>query len=162
LTSQTDSGRRRGTRYWLAKACEAVSWQVIRVREESMAPALPGGSWALFSRWSGGRPLRRFEIVRFDDPSRPGRWAVKRVIGLPGESVTLEQQGLKVNGVPVAEPHAWPQGPQTPYSWAPGPEEYVLLGDNRELSVDSGRYGVVPRRAIRGRVVRVVRRGRSG
>ena len=139
----------------IERLLDILTMQLVRVRGDSMAPALRLGSWALFSRRAlrDGRGPRRFDIVRFEDPSRAG-WSVKRVAGLPGEDVRLENGALYIDGRPVSEPHASPvDGPEW-LEWRPGPGEYVVLGDNRARSTDSRRYGCVPAAALRGRLVR--------
>jgi signal peptidase I len=128
--------------------------QFIRVRGASMAPLLKDGSWAVFRRWAPGDPgPERFEVVRLEDPLRPAAWAVKRVIGLPGETVELRAGRLIVDGRAVRESHALGKESRA-YCWSPGESEVIVLGDNRLRSTDSRRYGPVPLSSIRGRLLR--------
>ena len=137
---------------WVVRGLGGI--QLIRVRGVSMLPLLRDGSWAVFRRWAPGDPgPERFEVVRLEDPARPAAWAVKRVIGLPGEAIELRAGTLVVEGRPVPEPHALGEDSRA-YCWSPGDGEIVVLGDNRLHSTDSRRYGPVPLAAIRGRLLR--------
>ena len=142
-------------RTW-ANPARLLSRQLVRVNGESMLPALRHGHlvWADRAAYRKSPP-RRFDIVRFEDPSRPGRWSVKRIAGLPGETVVLDRGALTVNGAPVSEPHLpQPHTDSEYHEWQLKDGEYVLLADNRGASgvTDSRRYGPVRREAIRGRV----------
>jgi signal peptidase I len=118
-----------------------------------MAPALRDGQWMIVERAAYRlRGPERFDIVRFRDPSRPGSFSVKRVTGLPGERVKLESGRLMIDGRPVVEPASVQISEFDFDEWQTGPEEYVLLGDNRAASTDSRAYGAVQRKAILGRV----------
>jgi signal peptidase I len=132
-------------------------YQLVRVRGQSMRPALRHGAWVLVDRGAYHSQFpRRFDIIRFVDTSRDGAWSVKRIIGLPGERLALRGGCLFVGGEACAEPHAW-GGAAGDHSWDPGTGEYVVLGDNRAASTDSRHYGPISLRSICGRVVRALR-----
>ena len=115
-------------REWLV---ELLSRQLIRVRGESMAPTLRNGQWVVVSRRAyARRPPSRFDVIRFADPRRPGSWSIKRIVGLPLEHVELRGGELVVDGLAIDDTHADP-GDTSAHSWAPGANEYVVLGDNR-------------------------------
>lgn len=83
---------------------------------------------------------------------------VKRVIGLPGQTIWSVGNSVYVNGKPLAEPYL-PQGQPlgTPIRRQKVPaNDYFVMGDNRPVSCDSRIWGVVPRRDIIGRVVAVI------
>lgn len=103
---------------------------------------------------------RRLNVVQFYD-SRNGDSAIKRVIGLPGESVTirnnqvvitdtegnffmLNEPYLDTNTVTNGYPDKWKEYEVIPEN------HYFLMGDNREMSIDSRHFGPVPREEIRG------------
>ena len=131
---------------------ELLSRQLIRVRGESMTPTLRDGQWVVVSRRAyAGRPPSRFDVVRFADPRRPGSWSVKRIVGLPSEHVELRGYELVVDGMTIKEPHAV-AGDTSDHLWVPGPNEYVVLGDNRSRSTDSRFYGPIGFPAITGAV----------
>jgi signal peptidase I len=101
----------------------------------------------------------RGDIVVFDTPAKvesvckAGGTYVKRIIGLPGEKVSMRGGVVFVDGVRLNEPYLavadrgsesgeWPRSPQ---------DGYFVLGDNRTMSCDSRRWGTVPRQSIIGR-----------
>ena len=99
------------------------------VKGKSMMDTLRDGEvvFALRRRLHG--EIRRFDVVLCRYPRRKGLF-IKRVVGLPGETVAIEEDGLMVNGNPVAE------------------GEYFVLGDNRPSSKDSRSVGAIPEAAI--------------
>lgn len=140
---------------------------VTKVDSVSMAPTLAPGRHVLT------RPLRHPGRIRRGDvlvvTSRElGRMVVKRVLGLPGEQVVIENSGrILVDGVPVSEPYvAHAGGPCGSYRVPPG--HLLLLGDNRLCSNDSRHWQrpYLPVAAVRGTVItgrrRVRRPGRKG
>jgi signal peptidase I len=131
-----------------------LSMQFVRVRGDSMSPALRHGQWVCVDRRAYRRAApQRGDIVRLKDPQRPGAWVVKRIVGLPGEAVRHEGGRLSVNGVAVPALEASPSEISAPQDWSPGTGEYVVLGDNRARSTDSRAYGPVRREAILGKVL---------
>ena len=117
-----------------------------------MTPTLRGGQWVVVSRRAyAGRSPSRFDVVRFADPRRPGSWSIKRIVGLPLEHVELRIGELVVDGLTIEEPHAV-GGNTSDHLWAPGANEYVVLGDNRSRSTDSRLYGPIGFPAITGAV----------
>ena len=78
---------------------------------------------------------------------------IKRVIGLPGETVEVKEGRVYVNGQPIQEKYV---EDQPNYRFGPvtvPPNEYLVLGDNRNNSYDSHYWGSVPRENIIGRAV---------
>jgi signal peptidase I len=77
---------------------------------------------------------------------------IKRVIGLPGETVRVQEGLVYVNDRPIPENYNRPPS----YQWGPKtipPNSYMVLGDNRDNSCDSHSWGFVPRENIIGRAV---------
>jgi signal peptidase I len=114
--------------------------------------------------------LRRGSVITFHAPegaalSEEGTTFVKRVVGLPGETIAGDENGtVAINGVALAEPYA-----RTERSLAFGPVTvpegaYFLLGDNRARSSDSRAQGPVPHAEVTGVCTRILapasRRGR--
>ncbi len=107
---------------------------------------------------------RRGDIVLF---VRKGEtdYFVKRVIGLPGETVVVASGRVSINGEWLEEPYAASQRVrERPLQWVLGADEYFLMGDNRSHSEDSRDFGAVKRGDITGLVTSIIapagRRGR--
>jgi len=115
---------------WALAMGVAVLWLLVRrpfrvaVEGESMAPALEAGDFLIALR-SG--PIRRGVLVVVEHPARPGYEMVKRVQGVPGDSI----EGIAL-----------------------GHDQFWVVGDNAAASTDSRSLGAFARQSIRG-VVRL-------
>ena len=138
---------------------------VDRVSGMSMYPYLNDGDWIVYSRI--GKEMRRDEVVVFE---KDGESMVKRIAGLPGDTVEINASGscVIVNGVQVREDYVTlTDGDQEkaedemglPLTVMNG--QYLVLGDNRTVSIDSrdSNIGTVPEEAVLGRVIWIVRAG---
>jgi signal peptidase I len=96
-------------------------------------------------------PPQRNDIVVLDLPGME-ELLVKRIIGLPGETVEIHQGVVFVDGVTLAEPFPHDLGQQEMDSITLGPLSYFVLGDNRGNSNDSRSFGPVRRDHVLGRV----------
>lgn len=114
------------------------------------------------------REPRRGDIVVFRSPERPTLDLVKRLIGLPGDTIEIRNKQLFINGQPAMEsayvrfkdPFTYPAAPfldeirrrRDNFGPVTVPEgHYFCLGDNRDHSQDSRYWGMVPRRYLKGR-----------
>lgn len=135
----------------------------VEVAGDSMRPGLLPGDFLVLRRTSrdgangrrGAAPARRVQagsIVALHDAT--GRLILKRVIGLPGESLRVGTTVL-INRRPLSEPYAQGETPQSQFRGANqlAEEEYFLIGDNREASTDSRDFGAVRRERIEGTAV---------
>ena len=128
-------------------------WWRTTVRSWSMYPTLAPGTRRWTRRLRATTPLHRGDIVVIDSTGL-GRRVVKRVIGLPGETVRVTRAAVLVDGHPLPEPYvSLPGGPTGSYRLPAG--AYLVLGDNRALSNDSRTWATpyVPRSAITGRLL---------
>ena len=107
----------------------------VRVVGASMEPTLQSGDCVLVTRWDylNAAPARGdVALCRF--PDRAGSY-IKRVIGLPGETIRLENGQTFVNGQLLEEPFATPA--DADFETTLGADQYLVLGDNRPASYDS-------------------------
>jgi signal peptidase I len=100
--------------------------------------------------------LKRGQVVVFNPLSHAGDPLIKRVIGLPGDTIEISGGMVLVNGQTLDEPYI--NGLQTTCSTycgplTLGPDMYFVMGDNRSNSMDSRVFGPVPASEIIGRVV---------
>ncbi len=130
----------------------AVNRSLRRVRGSSMAPTLREGE--LLLALPVRRP-RRGEVVLVGDPRDPAHVQVKRVIGLPGETVEVRGGTLLIDGHRHREAHQHGHGPDGRLQVPAG--HVVVLGDARDASTDSRTYGPVPLELVLRRVPVVLR-----
>ena len=105
----------------------------------------------------------RGDVIVFDLPQNQERALIKRVIGLPGDTVVLSGSQPTVTiinsthpeGITFSEPYLDPAdyGGTSDTRYTLGTEQYFVLGDNRKVSADSRMWGILPRQDIVGRVL---------
>lgn len=124
-----------------------------RVDGPSMQPNLHTGEFVLADRlvYRLGPP-RRGDVVVVHPPPAPDQAFLKRLIGLPGETVAVEGGVVRVDGIALAEPYVLAP-PTYTGAWTLGEDEYFVLGDNRNDSSDSHIWGPIPRAAIAARAL---------
>jgi signal peptidase I len=117
-------------------------------------------------------PIRRQDVVVFKYPEEPERDFIKRIIGLPGETIELRNKRVFINGRPLDEPYVHFLEP--PDDSQPGDadhtdfdvrrrygpvtvpaDHYFAMGDNRDNSQDSRYWGFLPRSYIKGKALMV-------
>jgi signal peptidase I len=128
---------------------------VYVVEGTSMDPTYPAGTHLYGAPIS--TPLERGDVVLFDDGKED--YAVKRVIGLPGETVHVWRGHVFINRQMLVEPYlpkriyTYPAEPaRRGAAFVLGEDQYFVLGDNRLCSADSRSYGPVCRKQIKRRV----------
>ncbi|HYH05912.1 MAG TPA: signal peptidase I [Thermoanaerobaculia bacterium] len=113
------------------------------------------------------RDVQRGDIIVFRYPLQPDTDFVKRVVGMPGDTISIRDKKVSINGRELSEPYVVYDDPQTyprgeflpePYRSRDhyGPfripaGQYFAMGDNRDHSSDSRYWGTVPRSLIKGR-----------
>ena len=123
------------------------------VRGSSMTPGIQDGDRILVEPWSyllG--PIERGDVVVMRYPLDPDIDYIKRIIGLPGDRVTLARGSVWVNGVLLDEPYVEESDRSSSLALEVAPGHYFVLGDNRPRSSDSREFGFVPEDYVRGRV----------
>lgn len=135
--------------------------QNFNVDGMSMEPNLHNQELILVDKWSYlFRAPARGDVIVFIAPPEPQADFVKRVIGLPGDVVTIQGTTVIVNGKVLTEKYVQPQNnlrnpfPSFKDRVVP-PNTYLVLGDNRDGSSDSRDWGCVPQQNIIGRAALV-------
>jgi signal peptidase I len=127
----------------------------VEVKGASMAPTLTAGDRLLLNRFAYlHREPQRGELVVVKDPET-GDLIVKRIIGLPCETIIMQNENAFVNGHRLIEPYATTSTGRTnraPLGKATviPRNHYFVLGDNRMRSVDSRHFGTVSKEQILG------------
>jgi len=125
------------------------------VHGSSMEPTLQNKNNLVMERVSYYfRDPDRFDIVIFNTTKATEKRLIKRVIGLPGETVAIHDGSVYINGKLLASDVYAKNGYTSAMdSYKLGPDEYFVLGDNRDNSLDSRIIGAVPRKDIIGRAM---------
>jgi signal peptidase I len=159
--------------------------QAFKIPTGSMEPNLLIGDHLLVNKFVFGptatrleevslpiEPIRRQEVIVFKYPEEPERDFIKRVIGLPGETLELRNKKVYINNQPLDEPYVHflePPGDSKPgdadytdfdvrrqYGPVTVPaNHYFVMGDNRDNSQDSRYWGFLPREYIKGKALMV-------
>lgn len=127
----------------------------------SMEPTFHNFHYLIIDRLSYdlGEP-ERGDVIVFDLPQNTSRALIKRVIGIPGDTVTIRDNVITITnashpeGLVLDEPYLDPAnlGGVANFEVSLEPDQYFVLGDNRKVSADSRMWGVLPREDIVGRV----------
>jgi len=136
--------------------------QPVKVEGTSMLPYLHDGERIFVNkliyydeyRWAP--KVYRGDIVVFWYPDDPSKSYIKRVIGLPGDTVEMREGRVRVNGKDLEETYLDPQfnasrPNRPPIDVKPG--YYFVMGDNRDNSSDSRLWGLVPKKYIYGKAL---------
>lgn len=120
----------------------------IVVQGESMYPTLLGGELMILKKYDTSYERNDIVVV---NKSVEGDNLIKRVIGLPGETIRYKNDNLYINGKIVEDTYA--SGDTGNFQEITlGEDEYFLMGDNREISLDSRTLGVIKKQEIEGTV----------
>ena len=125
----------------------------VRVDGFSMRPTLQDGEYILVNKlaYKFSEPIRG-DIVVFVFPINPEEDLIKRIIGIPGDTISIQDGVLTVNGVVVQEPYI-NAPPAYNGTWQVPVGELFVLGDNRNDSRDSHQWGLLPIENVIGRAV---------
>jgi signal peptidase I len=184
--------RKSAVREWVESICVAVILaffvrtfvvQAFKIPSGSMEPNLLIGDHLLVNKFVFAPaltslertllpidPIRRGDIIVFKYPEDPTRDFIKRVIGLPGDTIEMHNKKVYVNGKPLDEPYAhFIYPPDEGASGAPDTEtadllrefapmtvpadNYFMMGDNRDNSQDSRYWGFMPRGYVKGKAL---------
>jgi signal peptidase I len=131
-------------------------YQPVKVEGTSMMPGLNDQERIFINKFVYRvESINRGDIVVFHYPRDPAKSYIKRVIGVAGDQVQIENGVVYLNGKPLDEPYVppeyddWRSYPKLVVA----PHAYFLLGDHRNLSDDSRDFGPVDERYIYGKAV---------
>ena len=118
----------------------------------SMEPNLMNADRLLVSKvsYAFGEP-ERGDIIVFPSPYEDGREFIKRIIGMPGETVQIINGSVRINGQPIEEPYLVNRDGRDYPSTVIPQGEYFVLGDNRPVSLDSRQGWTVSRDNVDGK-----------
>jgi signal peptidase I len=124
----------------------------IRVESISMQPTLYEGDFIIVNKlaYKLGAPSRGDVIIFHAPPDPTGEPYIKRVIGLPGDTVEVNGGKVYINGVPLREPYI-KAAPNYHNTYQVPQDSLFVLGDNRNNSSDSHSWGSVPIRDVIGK-----------
>jgi signal peptidase I len=133
-------------------------FQPFFVRGQSMEPNFENNDYLIIDEISYRfSSPQRGEVVVFKYPQDPSQRYIKRIIGLPGEAIEIEDGKViiyKNNQAEILDESSYLPASETPgdIQVSLGENEYFVLGDNRAVSSDSRKWGVLPREDIIGKV----------
>ena len=148
--------------------------QAFKIPSGSMEPTLEIGDHILVNKFIYGIKIpftrlsfgawtqpKRGEVIVFIYPLEPEKDFIKRVIGVPGDTVRIVNKKLYINGAEAQDPHAvykedtvLPGDAQKRDNFGPitvPPGKIFVLGDNRDRSLDSRFWGFVPLEDVKGK-----------
>ena len=128
--------------------------QTYRVEGPSMQPGLTPDEYVLVNKAAYlFHAPERGDVIVFHYPLDTTRDFVKRIIGLPGDTIRVDQTNLWINDVKLKEPYLNAPANPTGRTWTIPPNAYFVMGDNRPVSDDSRDWGCVPKDYIVGKAV---------
>ena len=133
-------------------------YRPVKVEGTSMMPTLFDQERLFINQFSykfGLGDIKRGDTVVFWYPEDPAKSYIKRVIGLPGDTVEVKDGWVMVNGKKLQEnyvPAEYRDDRPYPSTMVPA-NDYFVLGDHRISSNDSRAWGFVPRSYIYGKAV---------
>ena len=133
-------------------------YQPVKVEGTSMMPALTDQERIFINKFTynyGLGEIHRGDMVVFWYPRDTSKSYIKRIIGIPGDEVRIDEGDVYLNGKRLQEEYV-PMRFRDRVSWGPQrvpADEYFVLGDHRSSSSDSRSWGYVERKYIYGKAV---------
>ena len=142
-------------------------WRVFFIPTGAMEPTIPKGSKLISQRYVFSSPKRgdvvifSTENIKYGDSGLMGKNYIKRLIGLPGDTVEIKKGKLIINSVEYESEiyYTIPKPYESPYINSQRPvimipaDHYFVLGDNSENSLDSRYFGPIPAQNIWARMI---------
>ncbi len=138
-----------------------VRWFIAQpfiVRGDSMVPTFHSGDYLIVDQLSYRfEEPERGEVIIMRYPKDESVYFIKRIIGLPGETVELQGERIIIRkpetaAITLEQPYVAKNSFRPEYgTYALGPDEYFVMGDNRDESSDSRVWGPLPRKDVIGK-----------
>ena len=120
----------------------------------SMQPSLINNQYVLVNKLAYlFHAPERGDVIVFHWPVDTNKDLIKRVIGVPGDVIVIDNKTVRVNGVLLNEPYISAPANPAGNTWVVPPNKYFVMGDNRQVSDDSRDWGFVPKDYIIGKAV---------
>ena len=128
--------------------------QSYHITDNSMQPGLSVDSYVMINKQAYlFRPPQRGDVIVLHLPTNTSVDFLRRVIGVPGDTVQIDQTHVIVNGVTLNEPYVSTNGTPVVNTWKLLDNQYFVLGDNRPVSQDSRFWGPIPKDYIVGKAI---------
>lgn len=128
--------------------------QSFRVDGESMEPGLQNNEFVLVDKAAYlFQSPQRGDVIVFHYPFDPSKDFIKRVIGLPGDTVQTTSNEVIVDGQVLHEPYINEASNFGDKTWKLGPDQFFVMGDNRNNSFDSRSWGPLDKSYIVGKAI---------
>jgi signal peptidase I len=127
--------------------------QRFAIEGDTMEPNLHAGQLVIVdtTTYQNSSP-QRGDVIVFHYPDNPADTYIKRVIGLPGETLEIRSGEVIIDGQTIVEPYILDGMPEAQRGkWVVPPENYFVMGDNRAHSSDSRSWGFLEHRLIIGK-----------
>ena len=133
--------------------------QPHKIKGASMEPNFINGEYLLTDKLSYRfNAPKRGDVIVFQAPSQNGDEFIKRIIALPGEKISIQKENIYLDGELLEENYLPNDVKTKPGSFLKDgselivpPDNYIVLGDNREFSSDSRAWGFITKNKITGR-----------
>src|SRR6266516_2839272 len=130
--------------------------QSFRVDGESMQPSLRSEEFVLVDKVTYlFQSPQRGDVIVFHYPLDTHRDFIKRIIGLPGDTISTTSTSVIVDGQTLHEPYISFHHNFESNTWKLGPNQFFVMGDNRDNSLDSRSWGPLDRNYIIGKALAV-------
>jgi signal peptidase I len=128
--------------------------QSYHITDNSMQPGLSVDSYVMINKQAYlFRPPQRGDIIVLHLPTNTSVDFLRRVIGVPGDTVQIDQTHVIVNGVTLKEPYISTNSTPVVNTWKLQDNQYFVLGDNRPTSEDSRFWGPISKDYIVGKAI---------
>jgi signal peptidase I len=130
-----------------------ITIETRSITQQSMEPNYEQGELVVINKlaYTFGFP-QRGDVIVFHYPLDPEQPFIKRIIGIPGDTVTIDAKTISVNDHILTEPYIRQTVNKASGVCQLGKDDYFVMGDNRPVSVDSRSWGVLNRKYFIGKV----------